>query len=919
MDNTIRIVYGGTITPGSSSTYPQVGLRGTTNTDFKNRSILTGGGSWINSVAGATNAATMFFNSSDVTTVPSSGLTFTFSPPSIFNPTGVSATAMSTSQINVAFTPNGTNPVIMVFNTTGTFTAPAGTPPAVGQPFAGGTLIYNGLTSPYMHTGRAAGTTYFYKLFTWDGASAYTSGVAVNATTWCDPITSFPVPESFDGTTFPPTCWTNAQVSLTGLWDRQTAGTFPTCTPHSGAAMTRFNCYNLSTGTSSILVTAPVTFPNDGYQVTFWMYRDGGYPTNADKVDIHFNTSPSLTGATLLGTINRSMSLTPIVGAEGWYEYSFPLPTGFSGNGFFVFQGTSAFGNNIFVDDVTIKVKATGTLNGTITNCFTPFPNIEGATVTAGTYSTTTNASGFYQFTGILVGTYDVTASKPGYANATITGVVVTDGGTTTQSFCMDENLYPPVNLGASVAGQNVSLTWMAPDADRWLRWDDGVNFDAIGIGGGTFAVSARFPQSITGSVIGKELTQVEIYINDPVTACTLKVYGQGTSSSPGPLLYQEDITSQIVSFSWNLINLTTPVAITGYDIWVGYEVTTPDLVDAFPAGCDNGPAAANGDWVTLDGITWDRLSVLVPALNYNWNIAGYVEDPLLKGEERVKLALNPEDVARDREARLFEVNNTNTLKIESGTGIFKAVHFNTQSVSQFINYVNNNQIQKNGGNYSPDATLTGYTVYRNGSPLTTTSNLFYNDNSVPYGVYNYTVTAQYSEGESDPAGPVVAAIIPPAASLPLTQNFDAGLNNWLVINGTQTNQWHVGTAAGPVSSPNSIYISSDGGTTFGYDEDATSVVHFFRDVAFTGGVGGGYKLTFQWKCVGEPVTYDYFKVYLVDTGVLPVEGIELTSGQIGQVRYNDQANYVEASIILPEALTGTTKRLVFSWKDDFC
>ena len=79
--NTIKFVYGGTITPGSYATYPQIGLRGATNADFKNRSILTGGGNWINSVAGATNTATMFFNSSDPTTVPSSGLTYTFSPP----------------------------------------------------------------------------------------------------------------------------------------------------------------------------------------------------------------------------------------------------------------------------------------------------------------------------------------------------------------------------------------------------------------------------------------------------------------------------------------------------------------------------------------------------------------------------------------------------------------------------------------------------------------------------------------------------------------------------------------------------------------------------------------------------------------------------------------------------------------------
>ncbi|MCL4280035.1 MAG: hypothetical protein KJZ60_10230, partial [Ignavibacteriaceae bacterium] len=116
-DNSIKFVYGGTITPGANATYPQIGLRGATNTDFNNRSILTGGGSWINSVAGATNTATMFFNSSDPTTVPASGLTFTFTAPLILNPTGVTATPMSSSQIDVAFTPYAGNNVVMVFNT----------------------------------------------------------------------------------------------------------------------------------------------------------------------------------------------------------------------------------------------------------------------------------------------------------------------------------------------------------------------------------------------------------------------------------------------------------------------------------------------------------------------------------------------------------------------------------------------------------------------------------------------------------------------------------------------------------------------------------------------------------------------------------------------------------------------------------
>jgi len=83
-----------------------------------------------------------------------------------------------------------------------------------------------------------------------------------------------------------------------------------------------------------------------------------------------------------------------------------------------------------------IFIGATGTLQGTVTDASTSSP-INGATVTAGSNTTTTNASGFYQFTNVPVGTYSVSASAPGYNNNTVSGVNVTNGGTTTQNIAL--------------------------------------------------------------------------------------------------------------------------------------------------------------------------------------------------------------------------------------------------------------------------------------------------------------------------------------------------------------------------------------------------------------------------------------------------------------------------------------------------
>ena len=101
----------------------------------------------------------------------------------VSDPTDVSASALSPTQIDISFIPNaGNNNVVIVWNQTGVFTDPSGAPPSVGQPFAGGTLLYNGTTSPVHHTNLNPSTTYYYKLFSYDG-SAYSIGVSTSAVT----------------------------------------------------------------------------------------------------------------------------------------------------------------------------------------------------------------------------------------------------------------------------------------------------------------------------------------------------------------------------------------------------------------------------------------------------------------------------------------------------------------------------------------------------------------------------------------------------------------------------------------------------------------------------------------------------------------------------------------------------------------
>jgi hypothetical protein len=164
--------------------------------------------------------------------------------------------------------------------------------------------------------------------------------------------------QSFDDTTFPPTGWLNYQESGTGLWTRETSTSYPSgFSPHSGAGMAGFASYTYYATTSASLISASFSLTGGTAKLGFYMLRDGDYSTNADLVNFYVNTTASSTGATLLGTINRSSALSPVeTGGNGWYYYEFSIPTTFNtATNYIIMQAVSAYGNDIYLDDVFVS------------------------------------------------------------------------------------------------------------------------------------------------------------------------------------------------------------------------------------------------------------------------------------------------------------------------------------------------------------------------------------------------------------------------------------------------------------------------------------------------------------------------------------------------------------------------------------
>ncbi|MCL2244422.1 MAG: InlB B-repeat-containing protein [Treponema sp.] len=142
------------------------------------------------------------------------------------------------------------------------------------------------------------------------------------------------------------------------------------------------------------------------------------------------------------------------------------------------------------------------------------------------------------------------------------------------------------------------------------------------------------------------------------------------------------------------------------------------------------------------------------------------------------------------------------------------------------------------------------------------------------------------------------------------SENFES-TNSFTLVNGSQTNKWYVGTST-YYGGSRSAYISSDS-STYGYNNGSSSTVHMYKDVQFPQS-SSPYTLTFYWRGTAES-GYDFLTVHLVDTSTTISAGTT-PSGSFG-TNYVGNSNWTQATISIPASNSGTTKRLVFTWRND--
>ncbi len=434
--NNVEIVYGsnviGATATATTITY-QVGLRGPATTDYSARTTTT---DWANTTLAAANNATC---SLDATVYPAIGLTFKWAAPvagtvpnpaALVSPTGTDITKSAT--LNWGSGGGMPTGYKLYFGTNN--------PPSN---IVNGTDLLNTNTydpNPDMNYN----TTYYWKVVPYNSF-----GDAVNCPVWSfttmpDPtISTLPYTQSFDDTTFPPASWTNVALSGTTLWTRSTSGSNPTCTPHSGAGMAYYNSYSATSGFEAKLTTPPINFGASAYRMKVWILHENSASYYAgdylnERIDV-------LYGTTVIGSFARN-DLT--LSAPTWIQHEIALPVAAGGEIKDIsFLAHSAFGDNMFMDDITIEE--------------VPTEPLSSFNVTSKNFGTTA--------TGTNYNTYNFVLTNTGQGTLVVDRDQIYFSGTNASEFILADLEYPielevnasfeiPVTFAPTSAGDKTAL-----------------------------------------------------------------------------------------------------------------------------------------------------------------------------------------------------------------------------------------------------------------------------------------------------------------------------------------------------------------------------------------------------------------------------------------------------------------------------
>ena len=171
--------------------------------------------------------------------------------------------------------------------------------------------------------------------------------------------TTVPFSEDFNGSISLPDCWQSSVVASQ---------------PTGSGSVTNWKIYS-TTATSSdyirsgnslqapmsrvgthYLLTLPALRIPAGqlHEVSFWMYRNSN-TVSAEGIKVYVNTTPSLTGAILLDSVQASRNGYPQEDAAAFYNYVYTIPL--TGTVYVMFESVHAYKSSMYLEDVSVTPK----------------------------------------------------------------------------------------------------------------------------------------------------------------------------------------------------------------------------------------------------------------------------------------------------------------------------------------------------------------------------------------------------------------------------------------------------------------------------------------------------------------------------------------------------------------------------------
>ncbi len=156
--------------------------------------------------------------------------------------------------------------------------------------------------------------------------------------------------EGFENTAFPPTNWQLNVITGTAsyTWTRQSSGSTPTASPHSGGWMAQYYGWLASPGWAAQLATPVLNFSNlTSPSLKFWYFHSTA--SGAGRMDVQLSTDGGINYTTVLTSILRNN------GTTGWKLYTVDLTPYISQTNVRLgFLAVSDYNANMYLDDVTV-------------------------------------------------------------------------------------------------------------------------------------------------------------------------------------------------------------------------------------------------------------------------------------------------------------------------------------------------------------------------------------------------------------------------------------------------------------------------------------------------------------------------------------------------------------------------------------